>query len=1027
MPSGERSAAQAFAFSDFELCLERGELRRRGVPVAIRPKPLELLAHLVTHRDRVVPKEELLEKVWPRVSVSEDALTSALRDLRRALDDAEAPHRFVVTVRARGYRFVGDSLQRGSGRAPSRRDPFLDRDEVMARLRASLHAALDGQFRISLLVGPAGIGKTRTGLELVREARELGIDAHFARCHDGEMLMPLFPWREVIRSCLSNEHASGLGNSAKAVLERVGWIVPEPNGSRTLDARRDLDGLEARFQLFDAVAVLLKELSQRRPMLVFVDDLHAADEASLMLLHFLSGTLADAHVHLVGAFRDEETRSNPASARLLGDVASRPASERMDLVGLARNSVSRILYDAAGSEPSASFLDAVWNATVGNPFFVSELASLVSSGELDVAGGGRVPLPGRVRDAVRIQLQRRSEECQELLKTASLAGREVELAVLSRASELSRMRTLELVEEAEAAGLLAPIPSLPGRYVFVHDLVREAIHRELGSAERTRLHRKMAIALEASNEGDRLAELAFHFCEAAPDGVADKAVTYAGRAAERATALMAYEDAVTHYERALSALALWDDPPRDLRCRLLVAQAEAAWGTLEPPASVQARFERAAEAALDASAPELFARAALGRTGHGSGTADYRDIGAIDAVDIRLLREAADVLGHAPSASRARVLARLALAVRYAEEPSVSESLSAEAVSIAESLGDVETLAAALRYRHEVLSGPEHAEQRIGIAQRILELARRARATSLEIDAWFFLARNRFELGNPGAAREAGDTADALAATLRHPGAYFRTGTRKVLHLTLAGRFDDALDEARRNFERDEPRNLSAEGTYAAQRLAVQWFRGEHDESLALLEHERRRAMVYRCTEYSICHHHVLTGRVAEARAEFEEAARGSFRHVQRDHTFLLSMLILTEICAFFRDAPRARDLYALALPFENMLVAPFIATTCFGATARALGILAHVFGDYARSERHFKHAIAVERELSAPLLAETLLRYGRMLLDRRETGDADRASSVLKRALAIAEEFGMERHRATVAEVLSSAETQRE
>jgi tetratricopeptide (TPR) repeat protein len=242
-----------------------------------------------------------------------------------------------------------------------------------------------------------------------------------------------------------------------------------------------------------------------------------------------------------------------------------------------------------------------------------------------------------------------------------------------------------------------------------------------------------------------------------------------------------------------------------------------------------------------------------------------------------------------------------------------------------------------------------------------------------------------------------------------------------VLHRTLAGRFDDALDDARRLFERDRARNLSAEGTYATQRLAIQWIRREYEESLDLLEYEMTRERVYLVTSYSICRLHALLGRTAEARREWEEAAQGSFRHVPRDHTLLASVMILTDICAVFGDAARARELYDLSLPFESMLVAPFVATACFGAAARALGILAHVFRDYAGSERHFQHAIAIERELSAPLLGETLLRYGQMLLERGEPGDADRAFSVLTKARNIAEEFGMKRHHATLSELLAA------
>jgi len=98
-------------FGEFELDCDALELRRGRGRIPIRPKPLQLLIYLLTHRDRVVSKRELLDQVWRGVRVSDDALTSALRDLRRALGEGEGPHRMVVTVRARGYHFAASTRE----------------------------------------------------------------------------------------------------------------------------------------------------------------------------------------------------------------------------------------------------------------------------------------------------------------------------------------------------------------------------------------------------------------------------------------------------------------------------------------------------------------------------------------------------------------------------------------------------------------------------------------------------------------------------------------------------------------------------------------------------------------------------------------------------------------------------------------------------------------------------------------------------------------------------------------------------
>ena len=196
---------RTLTFADFELDLETLELRRAGTLISIQRKPLEVLAHLLRHPARIVSKDELLRQVWPDVSVSEDALTSALRDLRRGLGDTNSPHRVIVTVRGQGYRFLGSAAEgeRFAGSHPAldaRRsrpeNTFVDRGQVMLELEASLHTALSGERRVSLLAGPAGIGKTRTALELVGLARQLGVDVHLARCYGGQGAMPFWPWLE---------------------------------------------------------------------------------------------------------------------------------------------------------------------------------------------------------------------------------------------------------------------------------------------------------------------------------------------------------------------------------------------------------------------------------------------------------------------------------------------------------------------------------------------------------------------------------------------------------------------------------------------------------------------------------------------------------------------------------------------------------------------------------------------------------------------------------------------------------------
>ena len=488
---------------------------------------------------------------------------------------------------------------------------------------------------------------------------------------------------------------------------------------------------------------------------------------------------------------------------MLGAVAGHSGSERIDLVGLRSDSVAQILALAAGREPARGFAEKVQRATAGNPFFVSEIARLVASGQLNATlENAEVPVPARVRDAVRLHLKQRSSACEDLLKLASVTRRQFELFLLTAAFGKSQSHTLELLDEAESAGLLRRVSSDPGCYDFVHDLVRETLYRDLTRLERVSLHRKVATALESLRDPDRLEELAYHYAEAAEEGVADKALFYSQRAAEKAVSLMACEDAVAHYDRALTALRLLEGSDPELSCELLLAQAEAAWGTLEQAEAVQQRFVRAANSARAIGSGTLLARAALGRTGYGAGPGDFRDISSIDLLDIELLTEASGALGNQPSKLKALVLSRLGLAV-IRQQPPLAIELTAEAQTMAERLADPETLAWVLRYRHEVIPGPDFVHERLVLADRLLRLARQVGCRPLELDALHFVARDHFELADLAAASRAAMEAAALSATMRHPGAHFRSAVSSVLYLTMRGEFVLALRAAQECFERD--------------------------------------------------------------------------------------------------------------------------------------------------------------------------------------------------------------------------------
>lgn len=1013
-----------FAFDDGKSLLSRG-----GVPVKIQPKPLALLAHLIAHRDRVVPKEELLERLWPGVTVSEQAMSSALRDLRRALDETAENPRAIQTVRGRGFRFVAKLAQESTAQRieapPASRPPrgdLVDRDEPLRALLSALSSAGRGSARISFLAGPAGIGKTRLVTELSHHAAELGFGTLWSACCDGDGAPAFWPWLQLIRALLSS--AQTPSESAAQLLSRpaLAWLTPELARREPSRSAVDLGQLDARFRLFEEICRFLDKRSRERPLLLVLEDLHWADEASLLLLEFVMQTLPRTRMHVVGTFRE-----SPRLSRLRGIAARQQTTETLYLKGLARDSVAHVFAVASGREPSLRFVDAVITATSGNPLFVSELVKLVGSGELDVTTATDVPVPGRVRDLIRWQVHRLSQCGQRLLEAASVLGHEFDLPTLSRVLGHSQQELLEPLAEAQAAGLVLGDGQAPPRLRFMHDLVRESVYRDLPDPERVRLHRLAGEALEAqvhSGTDSRYSEIANHYCQAAADGAAPKAVAFGRIAGDEANRRTAFEDAVLQYGRALSALAFVSNPPRELACELLLSQAEAAWGTQEPTEQVQQRFVTAANAARSAGCAALLARAALGRSGYRDALGDYRDISIVDDVDIALLTEACTALGPEATDLRALLLSRLALAVRSSRGHAAADALSCEALETAERLGNPATLGEVLRSRHEVLWGPDYPEQRLRIASRIVEIAQTLSSRPLEVDATFFLARDHFELSDFHAAREASQRAVLLAKTMRHPGALYRTGMQKVSTLTMQGLFDEAERSAWEFFHRDATRHIAALCTLHLQLAAIYRLRGEHQKALDLYAESARHYPVNRWRDCATVHDLALVGDRNGALRNLEALAEGSFRSIPADHSRVGCLVTLADACWELGDNRCVAQLYDLLLPHRGRMATPFFAL-CQGVSDRALGTLAALALDWQAAEEHLTNALSIaELHGSPPLLALTLDRYGSVLLRRGAPQDQKRARTLLTRAAEIATRIGMRSVRAGVTDAVPESES---
>ena len=183
---------------------------------------------------------------------------------------------------------------------------FVGREAERAEIRAALERAAAGQGSLLLLVGEPGIGKSRLADEASDDARARGFEVVWGRCWEGEAPPAYLPWTQVLRAL----PAPAAGRAAA-----LAPVLPE------LGAARLAAGEAAGFELLEAVMAELVAAAARRPHLLVLDDLHAADAGSLRLLEFVVRALRGQPLLVLGSYRDVEARLSPDGARLLGRIA----------------------------------------------------------------------------------------------------------------------------------------------------------------------------------------------------------------------------------------------------------------------------------------------------------------------------------------------------------------------------------------------------------------------------------------------------------------------------------------------------------------------------------------------------------------------------------------------------------------------------------------------------------------------------------------------------------------------------------
>jgi hypothetical protein len=878
-------------------------------------------------------------------------------------------------------------------------------------LRTEFEKARAGGCRVALVGGEPGIGKTRLVTEFCRGEHEAGATVLFGRCA-AETLVPYEPLVEALTFYVKEARIDGLRLALGSRGGELQRILPALH-DRIPDVPQPVPGDPGgeRARLFAAVGELLGNAASSAPVLLVLDDLHWADQATLRLLNDLVGSARSTPLMIVGTYRDVEVGRSDPLADTLVELRRAEETTQLSLVGLARDEVQRVVVDLAGEDAPRQLIRGLERETEGNPLFLNSLLRhLIETGNLRRPDGhwrtelrvSELGIPPDIDDVIERRIARLSDGAHGLLQLASVVGREFDLGLLDAIGMPTNDPALRLLEEAIALRLIAEVPGVVDRFVFTHALVHEAFYRQLTRTRRVRLHRQIALALEAEYEathGARLPEIAHHFLRAAPGGELDKAVEYASRAAERAVEQLAYEEAAAHYRNALGVLEAQGEL-ESARCReLMLALADAQRLAGDSPAAREA-FLRVAEGARRHGDATQLARAARGAT---SWSHAYTLRAQADNEGAALIDEALASLGAADDPLKAILLAQLAFA-RYFVPTVANESgggatvPARKALAIARRVEDREALAAALHAQMYAVAGLDP-RAALEVASEMLSLAQYAGDWEGVLWARSWRVQHHLMLAD---AREVDKEMAAfarLADELQVPiyqWFYARwRSTRAFLdaHFDEAERLSFAAYEIGAGTQQVEAAALHLGGQLAT----IGHYQGrtaDFAEPLKAAIDQYPAIPAWRC---GLAHIYAILGRMSEARELFEICALDEFATITRNWDWLIAMKDLSRTCAYLADRPRAEILYGLLGPYADLVACSGWATVCAGPVADDLGVLATALGRWGSAEQHFELALERGRALEAPaFVARTQLEYGRMLM---QAGQPVRAHNLLSAA----------------------------
>ncbi|HEY6687705.1 MAG TPA: AAA family ATPase [Propionibacteriaceae bacterium] len=896
---------------------------------------------------------------------------------------------------------------------PALLTPLVEREAERASLRQLLDDALVGYGKLALVVGEPGVGKSRLVAEIGNEAQARGMRVLTGHCVEMSGAAPYLPYVEMIEQAISNPRSplalrQALGDVAAEIariapaLRRVFPDIPPPV---------ELPAELARRYVWNSLSEFIGRAAQGQPLLLVLEDLHWADESTVLLTEYLAPLLPEMPVLMLGTYRDVEVDLDHPLARVVGQLEHRRLVERVNVHRLSFDGVHALVRALAGQPVPEQLVRVIDGETEGNPFFVEEVyLHLVESGVLlDEQGRvradlqlGELSVPESIRLVLGQRLDRLAAATREVLVAAAVTGRVFAPELVGEVAGASEDRLVDAFDEAERARLITP-GRVPGELMFSHELIRQTLLSGVSAVKRERLHLQTAQAVSRRYSEDldaHAGDLAYHLSRAGRSADRASLVRYLTIAGDRAFDAAAFDDAVGHFEHALSLISSADQLGRaQLLERLAMAlRSVGRWDdALRTMDETLDRYEALGQVE------------AIGRVGWAM---VYQMVWSARLVEgVQVGRRTLAALGNTVSADKARLLSALGWALSFSGDYPAATATFDQARALAEQVGHERAIADVLHM--QTIHHLGYAEFADGI-----RLGMRAADVFEREDALWDLCSVQaiviYQDGTLGSREQASSLADktlGIADRLGHLGAAFMVLLDRIREAAVLG--DLPLVEALGPQILDVGERGGLPWRYVGHiylGLAAHW-RGDSERA----EAELRNAIeleppgaIGGQSGSLLAWHLAHEGRAGEV-MELFEAARPIMPRLDRasgigSWNSMFAFVEALYLCGLYEEAA------ALSPLVEGVLGQGRSWITFDGRLVETrAGIAAAAARHWEEAERYFAIAREVAAQTSNRLeLADLDRLHARMLLDCGGPGNDARAAEMLERALAAYRDFGM-------------------